>query len=405
MNTIFFYNLIGRTMKFTVELGLFQKILQKVMPAIPRKSTIPVLEHLQMSLVDSKMKIIATDQDIIIMSTFDVEDAEDGAILIPARKLHEIIRNYKPEGKLFFVADMDNFEIELKVQQGRFKLKGMDADEYLSLPELFDSEKPELPSGEPQESDVSPKALFKPQVMNWLCNKTYFAVSSDEFRPAMNGVLFQFRESFVNAVATDSYKLVRATSRSDKPDYPKDLDLIIPSRSVDILRKSDEDVLMSALEKNGKITHLRFDIGDIVFITKIIDEKFPPYENVIPTNNDIFVKVDQSKLIEALKRVAIVTSIVSLQVKLFLTENLITISGENEEIGDQGNEKIECEFNGPDFSIGFNIKYFQEIIQNIYEDTEGKSIVISFSQPTRPALAKPDSDDDNLLMLIMPVRI
>ncbi len=392
-------------MKFTLEIGVFQKVLQKIMPAIPRKSTLPALEHLHLELIDSRLKIIATDQDITLMGTIGVEDAEDGTILIPGRKLHDIVKNYQAEGSLYFSADTESFDVELRIHQGKFKLKGMDPDEYLNLPELFESKKPEFPTGEPQEADDSPRALFKTETLNWLCNKTYFAVSSDEFRPAMNGVLFQFRESFVNTVATDSFKLVRATARAEKPDFPKDLDIIIPSRSVDILRKSDDDVLMSVIEKNGKISHLRFDIGEIVFITRIIDEKFPPYENVIPTNNDVIMKVEQSKLLNAIKRVAIVTSTISNQVKLLLTENQVSIIGENEDIGDRGNEIIDCQYTGEDFQIGFNIKYFQEIIQNVDDETKGNLINICFSLPTRPAIAKPDNEEDNLLMLIMPVRI
>ena len=388
-------------MKFTVSLSTFQDLLQKTLPAIPPKSTLPVLEHLHFELESNTLKVIATDQDITIMSQIGVSGEIDGKILVPGRRLNEIIRALGNQGEVHFEANLENYEIKLKTQNGHYSMKGLNPNEYLEIPELFESHKPDL-----EDTDKDSQAFFTKDDINRLASKTVFAVSSDEFRPAMTGVLFQFRGDHVNAVSTDSYRLCRAIAQPEEGrQYPDELDIIIPSRSVELLRKPDDDVFMSVIENNGKITHCRFDIGDTIFITRIIDEKFPPYESVIPQDNDKFVTVERGELLSAIKRVAIFTSNISKQIKLILEENKIYLKGKDEEIGTDGDEYIPCEYTGSNMEIGFNYKYLEEALQNIDGKTEEDKIVMSFSEPTRPSLLKRSKDDENLLMLIMPVRI
>jgi DNA polymerase-3 subunit beta len=166
------------------------------------------------------------------------------------------------------------------------------------------------------------------------------------------------------------------------------------------------DVVMSVIESNGKVTHLRFDYGNTVFITRIINEKFPPYESVIPDNNPFFAIINKNEVLEAIKRVSIFTSNVTKQVKFKLENNIMTISGEDEESGNQAVEQINCDYQGDDLQIGFNFKYLEDALNNIdEEETEDNLVKISFSEPSKPALISPTSEDENLLMLIMPVRI
>ncbi len=393
-------------MKFSVLLTEFQKILTKTLPAIPPKSTIEVLEHLHITLAGNELRIIATDQDITIMSHLEVAGEIDGKILVPARKLNDIIKALQSQGTIEFITNPETYEIDIVTASGRYSMKGLNPEEYLYLPELFESQKPEINFDDPAtyigDSDVN--AYFKPGEILRLANKTSFAVSHDEYRPAMTGVLFQFRETFVNAVATDSFRVVRARSTSEKISFPQALDIIVPARSVELLKKVEEEVVMSAIQSHSKITHLRFDFGGTIIITRVIDEKFPPYEVVIPKNNDKTLTFDYKELLAAIKRVSIFTSAISKQIKLVISENSIAIMGTDEEKGFRGSEQISCEFSSENFEVGFNYKLFEELLDNIDDsETEGGLAVMTFSEPNKAALLMPKNGDEELFMVVMPV--
>jgi DNA polymerase-3 subunit beta len=337
------------------------------------------------------------------MSTLEVSGMEDGSILVPGRRLSEIVRALGSSGDIEFSSKQETYEIVLITGSGKYGMKGINPDEYLDLPELFESDKPDL-SIEPEDDKKAAK-FSKDRIM-WLSNKTAFATSGDEFRPAMTGVLFQFRGNYVNAVATDSYRLAKAVARDNEDGYPDSLDVIIPARSVELLKKVDEDVIMSVIETGSKITHVRFDINNTVFITRIIDESFPPYESVIPSETELTATIDKSEFLAAIKRVAIFTSSVSKQVRMQIEGNEIRIFGEDEETGSKANEEIACDYGGEMIEIGFNYKFLEEAFSSIEsDDKEGDKVVMEFSDPTLPALLKPSKENDTLLMLIMPVRL
>jgi DNA polymerase III subunit beta len=393
-------------MKFTASLSDFHKVLQKTLPAIPPKSTIPVLEHLHFSLEKNILSVIATDQDITIMTSIEVTGLEDGKILVPGRRLNDILKAQEGKKDFEFAAVQDTFEIQLKIERGKYLMKGLNPEEYLNIPELFDQQKPEFDAAEVVDTENRINAEFTKADLMKLASKTAFAVSTDEFRPAMTGVLFQFRGTYVNAVATDSYRLAYVVVRSEENNYPSELDIIIPARSVDLLKKLDEDVKMSIIETQEKITHVRFDIGNTVFITRIINERFPPYESVIPKDNNLIVLVDQRQLLGAIRRVAIQTSIISKQIKMTLDNDTMTISGRDEEYGTEGDESIECTYSGELIDIGFNYKYLEEALQNIEVDSKTDyQVQLTFSEATRPSLVRPKNESDEMLMLIMPVRL
>lgn len=392
-------------MKFSANLTDFNKILQKTLPAMPRKSTIPVLEHLNFSLTGNRLRVIATDQDITIMSLMNVDGIEDGNVLVPGKRLNDIVRALENKGTFEFHSSEDNFEISIKTTFGQYGMKGLNPEEYLDLPELFQSEKPSLDTdtAEPKDATAAKSAFFTKDEIIRLADKTHFAVSTDEFRPAMTGVLFQFRENYVNAVSTDSFRLVKAVCKSDKSRFPLELNVILPARTIELLRKVDNDLFMSFIENQKKITHARFDFGETILITRVIDEKFPPYEAVIPSEYRMTVKVNKSEFLSSIRRVSIFTSSISNQIKLELENNEISITGEDEDSGSKAIEKISCNYNNERYIIGFNFKYLEDALHNIDDDND--EVVISFTEQNRPAIIKPSEDNDDLLMLIMPVRL
>jgi DNA polymerase-3 subunit beta len=392
-------------MKFTIALSEFSKALNKALPAIPRKSTLPVLEHLNFSLIGNSLQIIATDQDIIIKAVIEAQGEEDGAVLVPARRLSEIVKALDNVGYITFATNPENFDIAISTNAGSYDMKGLDPDEYLQLPELFESEKPDLNN----LSDISSNknvAYFKREDINKITNKTIFAVSQDEFRAAMTGVLFQFRKEYVYAVATDSFRLVRMTAFSGEHEFPDEFDVIVPARAVEILRKVENDIIMSSLESYGKITHLRFDVDNIVFISRVIDERFPPYETVIPMNNELTMTVSRKEFMSAVKRVAIFTSNISQQIRMELYPDKLIIRGEDEESGSKGIETLSGDFNGEEMTMGFNVKYLEEALSHLEPSEDSNDNLYMFiSEPSKPVLVNTELDSRDTLMLLMPVRL
>lgn len=397
-------------MKFNVSLAEFQKALEKALPAMPKKSTLPILEHFNFKLSDNVLKIIATDQDLTIMTFLPVDAVEPGEVLVPGKKISEIVRALDSSKILDFSVNSE-FDIQINAGSGKFKMKGIDTSEYLVLPQLFESEKPDielLRHNTGAAVSKNPTAIFKAEEITTLSEKTAFAVSKDEYRPAMTGVYFEFKGDSVNVVATDSYRLVKLVQKVTETAYPNDLNVIIPSRSIELLKKADSDTVISFIKNNSKLTHCRFDIGDTVMITRIIDEKYPPYETVLPKNNSIVAIIPKEEILGAIKRVSIFANNMSNQIRLNFENNVLIINTKDDEAGTNASEEVPCEFDSEPFSIGFNYKYLQEAINNIDDKSGVKTnFRMTFSEPNRPSLLSPiaDVEHESLLMLLMPVRI
>jgi DNA polymerase-3 subunit beta len=199
--------------------------------------------------------------------------------------------------------------------------------------------------------------------------------------------------------------MVRIIKDFEKSLVSQDLEIIVPSRAVDLLRRVDDDVVISVIESKSKITHARFDVGDTVFITRLIDEKFPPYDSVIPQNNEILLVVNQKDFIAAIKRVSIFTNAVSHQIRVKIDKSNLQVVGEDEDTGSNANETVNCDYTGKKMDVGFNWVYLEEVLQNIELEENNPNVILMFSEPNRPVIIRPHSETDEILMLIMPVRL
>lgn len=395
-------------MKFTVSLKELNQALQKVTPALPKKSTLTVLEHFYFILKGDLLQVVASDQKITIMHQIVVNPHEDGKVLVPGKRITDIIKALDESEEFAFSSDNENFGITIKTAVGKYSMKGLDPLEYLTLPELFQSEKPDLSKLiNPIDEETKKKAaLISMKDITWASERTYFCVSVDDFKPAMTGVLFQFQGNKANFVSTDGFRLTKATVLSNEHNvFPENLNVIIPARTMELLRKADDDVIISFIEQNDKITHTRFDIGNTVIITRVIDESFPKYENVIPNENPYTLKVNKKEVVPALKRVSLFASQVQKLVKFEISNDSITLTAEDPEAGTQAQETIHCESNTENYLVGFNFELFLEAIQNMEVEGENDSVYIEMSGPTKPAVFKPITDGERLLMLLMPMKI
>jgi DNA polymerase-3 subunit beta len=389
-------------MKFSTQLSDLQKLLQKVMPAISTRAAFEALEHILLSLENNELTAIASDTEITIKSKITVDGNQDGQILIPAKKINDIIKNLDSTKEVHFESNSDDFIIKIISGKEKFQINGMDAGDYLELPELLNTEVPTV--AEKNDS----VAFFKKEIIQKLANQTCFAVSTDEYRLNMSGVLFQFRQSYVNVVATDSFRLVRSTSFAGENEYPTEIDIIVPVKAIEICKKVDDDLLMSFTTKsdNEKSTHLRMDFGVTVVVTRLINENFPKSESIIPATSNCQAIFDVSELLNGLKRVAPVSNEKNKKCRLEFSTDKLKLIAENEDSAEEATSEIAAELiDAETFLIAFNIKYLEEMVQNITpNDTTNNLVMMHFISSEKAALIKPKSEQESLVMILMPIR-
>lgn len=394
-------------MKFTTQLADFQKFIQKLMPAVPIRSTIVALEYISLSLKGNELTAITSDNEVTIRVKLTVSGSEDGAILVPAKRINEIVKVLDATQELHVESNNNDFMIRITSGKARFNINGLDTSEYTDLPDILYGDVPTV------ADENLLVAYFKKDVIQKLADKTYFAVSQDEYRLNMSGVLLQFRESYVNAVSTDSFRLVRATAFAGDQQYPNDIDILVPARVIEICRKTDADVVMTLDTNQIKHSYLRIDFGNTTIVTHLINENFPKYDAIIPVTSNCQATFDVSDLLGAVRRVAPLLLVAkdaankNKKCRLEFGEGKLKVITENEEIGEQAVEEIPAELiDETSFTITFNIKYLEEIIQNVTpNDTTNNLVTMFFITPDKAALIKPKSELETLVMILMPIRM
>lgn len=370
-------------MKFTASINDLATALSRVAGAIPPRSPMPVLENALLRLDGSTLTLTSTDMDITITTTIDVKGERNGALLVPAKRFTETVRALSG-GELTFEADPDNHRISITVPTGQFKLSGMGADEF-----------PKLIAYEGTVNMTLPLDKFSKMV-----DRTIFACSSDEFRPAMTGVLFQFRDGEIRSVATDGFRLVRVDDHEAKPSMTQELDIIIPPKALQLAMKAygGESITLSANQ-----THVRFDDGHTTITARLIDEKYPNYESVIPQANDKRMIIRKDEILNTVKRVSLYSNAQTRQVRLKLGQNNLKITANDSDTGGEAHEVIPCDYADDEIEIGFNAHFLREALDKI--DTS--EVSFDFSTPLRPSLISPhgSKNGQDVLMLLMPLRL
>jgi DNA polymerase-3 subunit beta len=369
-------------MKFTTTAGELQRALSKVSSVVPTKSTMPILEYILFDLLNNTLVITATDVEISQTISMEVKGVEDGRIAVPSKRLLDTVRSL-PDTEIAFNIDTTSQKIKLTTKNGEYNITGEDAKEFPAVPSM--SKMDEL--------------TIEGSVLKKIINRTAFAVSTDELRPAMMGVLLQAKGSEMRAVATDGHRLVRFSYKLPKESVMKG-DIIVPAKALNIIHK----ILDTGTVKIGiSQTHVRFEFDSIVLVSQLIAETYPNYETVIPTENDKLLVVNREEMISTIRRVALYASATTHQIKLSLRKNKLIVSAQDIDFGGEAKETLDCEYTSDDLDIGFNSVYLTDMLTHL----ESESVAFKFSTPTRAGVVTPAGENVNedVLMLVMPVRL
>ncbi|TYP93484.1 DNA polymerase III, beta subunit [Fodinibius salinus] len=367
-------------MKFNISSDELVDALSAVSGAVPNKATLPILETILFESEGEQLRLTATDLEISIVESVDADIDEGGAVAIPARRLTETLRQL-PDIPVAFEVD-EKFNIKFRTDKGTYKLVGEDPDEFPEIPDL----------DEGHTLDAGKDNILK------AIDKTLFAVSNDDLRPAMMGVYFDIGPEESKFVATDGHRLVKYIKEDLTSD--EEIDFIVPEKALNLVQKAlhDEECKMTITDD-----HVRFKSGNTIVITRLINEQYPNYESVIPKDNQKELFITKDQMLATVKRVAIFSSSTTRQIRLQMNSDNLTIRAEDIDMSSEAKETIACEYDDDEMEIGFNAKYLADVLSNV----DGEEVYFEFSTPNRAGIVKPseEEEDEQILMLVMPVML
>jgi DNA polymerase III subunit beta len=368
-------------MKFTVVSGELLKALSKIIGVVPAKSSMPILENILFKLNEKTLTLSSTDLELFSSVTLDVGGSEDGSITVPAKRIMDTLRAL-PETSLVFHADMESNKITMITETGEYNITGVSGEEFPRFPELA--------------GDTS--LTIESDTLKSIIQNTIFAVSRDELRPSLMGVLFRFGSDSLTVVSTDGHRLVKY--ERTQFTSPVTADIIVPAKALAALVKlSDIDEVNMSISDS----YIRFESGTSVLASRIIDETYPNYESVIPKDNNFELLISREQLLQALRRVSLYANTTTHQVRFALRENNLTVAAEDVDQGSKAKESIACSYSSEEMDIGFNAHYINDVLSHINHD----NVRFRFSSPTKASIVEPEEQAEisSILMLTMPLRL
>ena len=373
-------------MKFIVSSLKLLKNLQALSGVIGTKNTLPILDDFLFQLTENELKITTSDLDVT-MSVSMVPDMVEGTgeVTIPARLLLEIMKNF-PDVPITINVDNNTLAVELIAGEGRYKLAGHKSDEFPQLPVMADTSVWEIPA------DVLARGF----------EKTVFATGVDEIRPIMSGVFMEMTENYLTFVATDAHKLVRYRRMDVKSDVVASF--IMPKKPINQLKNILGGLADESVRIEFNKTNASFVFGDYVLICRLLEGRYPNYEAVIPKNNPNQLTIDRQTFLSAIRRVAVFSSKATHQVRFRITGQEIMLTAEDVDFYNEAKERLACSYMGDDMEIGFNSRFFQEMLGNF----DSNEVKLEMSAPNRAGILTPvdnENEAEDLLMLLMPVML
>jgi DNA polymerase III subunit beta len=366
-------------MKVSITREKLQEGLSAVGASIPTRTTLPVLSNILLETEEGGLRLSGTDLDTAVSIRVPADVEAGGAVTAPARKLQEIARELPP-APVGLAAQGD--AVTISSGRSRFRLNGLSKEEFPAFPSV--------------SFENSWKATGKE--LNELISHVAFAVSTEETRPILNGVLWQLGANEMRMVATNGHRLAKMTiSRSGGG---AEGDLIVHPRAltqVQRLFKADETVEVARSEN-----HLGFRGANVQIFTRLIEGPYPNYEQVIPKDNDKILVADKAGLTGAIRRMAIVASDQTHRIRLSIGGPMMKFSVQTPDLG-EGSEELPVEYDGEPLEIGFNANYLLELLRYMPTD----EIKLTFRAPERAATMEPLGNEDvpDFLCLVMPLRL
>ena len=372
-------------MNFIVSSSYLLKNLNAINGVITSNPVVPILDNVLFEIENGNLLITASDLQTSVMVEIQVESKGDGSVAILAKILIDTLKNL-PEQPVTFSIDDENYNIEINSDNGRYKLAGENATDFSKVPQITDSYSIDLSS----------------ELLSNAISNTIFSTSTDELRPAMTGIFLKLSTSSCTFVSTDGHRLVKYV-RSDISGDEVDHEMILPRKSLNLLKSTLPSDKSSDVKLEFNASNAFFSFDNVKMVCRLIDERYPDYENVIPLDNSNNIVIDKSEVLSSLKRISIYANKTTNQIRFKISGGEILISAEDLDFSNEANERISCEHDGADIEIGFNAKFLIEILSNL----NSTRVTFKLSEPNKAGLIIPDEmdEDEDITMLVMPVMI
>ena len=368
-------------MRFTISREKLQEGLTAVAATVPAKTTLPVLANILIETTEKGIRLSGTDLDIAVSTEVQADVDAQGAITIPAKKLAEIARELPPSPVK--IASSGEQRVTLDCGRSHFKILGLPKDEFPSFPAVKFKDSWRVRAGD----------------LRKLIDHVAFAVSTEESRPILNGVLWELRAELMRMVATNGHRLAKMEVPIAAVGAPSN-DLIVPPKALEQIRRlfpEDEE-----LEIARGDNHLGFRSPFTSVFTRLIEGPYPNYLQVIPKDNDKYAIADKVALTSALKRMSVIASDQTHRIRLSFNQAICRFSVQTPDLG-EATDELAVRYNGDPLDIGFNATYLLEILRYIPTD----EVKLTFKAPERAATLEPEgwSDPSSYLTLVMPLRL
>ncbi|UCE65986.1 MAG: DNA polymerase III subunit beta [Candidatus Zixiibacteriota bacterium] len=369
-------------MKFKTDRATLHNASSKILSIVPPKTTLPILSNLLFELEEGKLSLKATDLDVSMTSTVDVDAQKSGSIAVPAKVFFEIVREL-PD----FDLEISTYEnrMEVKCGSGIYKVSGFPAEDFPKLPDVH----------------VARQVKLDGKVLVGMIRKALFAVSRDETRPALNGVYWHTKNDNLNMVSTDGHRLAKV-SRKDLKIGGYSKDIIVPPKVLDNLVRllGDEPGEVGVIINESSIV---FMLENVILTSRLLEGPYPNYDQVIPKDNNKIMTVDREILNAAVRRVAILSNTLTHQVKFSLKMDELELSATNFDLGGEARENLKVEYKNEEMEIGYNSNYIIDILKHV----EGDEVSFELNTPTTAAIIKSftSTKDEEYFFLVMPLRL
>jgi DNA polymerase-3 subunit beta len=375
----------GARMKVTVERADLLKALSHMHRVVERRNTIPILANVLLRAEKFALQLKATDLDLEVTETIAAEVSPAGATTVPAHMFYEIVRKLPEGSQVALETSGERAALAIRAGRSRFALQ--------TLPE---GDFPDFAAG-----DMTHRFTLSAGDLKRLIDKTQFAISTEETRYYLNGIYLHAvgsgKAAMLRGVATDGHRLAQyelplPAGAAGMPG------VIVPRKTVgEVLRLIEDGETEVAIELSQ--AKIRFKIGDVVLISKLIDGTFPDYARVIPLGNDKELQVQKKEFEAAVDRVSTISSERGRAVKFSLGNGRLVLSVTNPDSG-SATEELEVEYAAEPLEIGFNARYLLDIAAQL----DGEVAVLKFADPGSPTLIQ-DKDAKGALYVLMPMRV
>lgn len=362
-------------MKLIVKKDVFLEGIQAVQNVIDVRSALPILSHILLETQQDKIKMIATNLDIGISCVVPVDIQEGGAITVPAKRFSDIIKEL-PDNEITITTKKNNLVV-IETPACQFKIMGLPREEFPKLPEFKDSEVIKL------EQTGLKKIL----------QLTSFAVSSDETRYILNGILFKILKNHLIVVATDGKRLAVVEKKLSQ-ETEREISIIVPIKTIYELNRSlqDEGELSLVLGPNQAM----FDLGKVVIISRLIEGEFPDYKQVVSVPSENKMGIGRERFLLAVRRAALLSTVDYQAVKLELFKNKLVLSKSTPDVG-ESREEIDVDYQGKEMIIGFNPGYLIDVLKNLSEE----KVELELSDSEKPGVIR----SNGYVYIVLPMRL